>query len=177
MKWQPHSIMIKCLSVPSNLAYSSDQVNVLFSQDLQVLGHRIIPTGRFPTTKGTEAISAMPRPKNASGVKRFLGMVGYFRDMFNRTKHLRALLHKGIKFITHKNSYWFTGLQICLLCLFTCSRNTQSPWKASWSCKVMSISFHARCHTWRHLFAVLKSGSVYVTFVILNILIVHLHFK
>ena len=51
-----------------------------FSQDLQVLGHRITPTGRFPTSKGTEAISAMPHPKNVSGVKRFLGMVGYLRD-------------------------------------------------------------------------------------------------
>ena len=73
-----------------------------FSQDLQVLGHRITPTGRFPTTKGTEAISALPRPKNVSGVKRFQGMVGYFReyirDMSNRTKHLRALLRKGTPF-------------------------------------------------------------------------------
>ena len=68
----------------------------IFSQDLQVLGHRITPTGRFPTSKGTEAIFAMPRPKNVSGVKRFLDMVGYFRDyvldMSNCTKHLRPLL-------------------------------------------------------------------------------------
>ena len=65
--------------------------------------NRITPTGRFPTTKGTEAISAMPRPKNVSAVKRFLGMVGYFReyvwDMSNRTKHLRALLCKGTPFL------------------------------------------------------------------------------
>ena len=64
---------------------------LFFPQNFQVLRHRITPTGRFPTSKGTEAISAMPCPKNVSGVKRFLGMVGYFREyirnMSNRTKH------------------------------------------------------------------------------------------
>ena len=93
---------------------------VFFSQDLQVLEHRITPTGRFPTTKGTEAISAMPRPKNVSAVKRFLGMVGYFheylRDMSNRTKHLRTLLHKGILFKwTSAHDAEFTDLKQALL--------------------------------------------------------------
>ena len=37
---------------------------VFFSQDLEILGHRVTPLGRFPTSKGTEAISAMPRPRN-----------------------------------------------------------------------------------------------------------------
>ena len=91
-----------------------------FSQDLQVLGHRITPTGRFPTSKGTETISAMPRPKNVSGVKRFLGMVGYFRDyvrdMSNRTKHLRALLRKGTPFVwTSAHEAEFTDLKHSLL--------------------------------------------------------------
>ena len=35
---------------------------VFFSQDLEILGHRVTPLGRFPTFKGTEAISAMPHP-------------------------------------------------------------------------------------------------------------------
>ena len=35
---------------------------VFFSQDLEILGHRVTPLGWFPTSKGTEAISAMPRP-------------------------------------------------------------------------------------------------------------------
>ena len=35
-----------------------------FSHDLEILGHRITPEGRFPTNKGTEAILAMPRPHN-----------------------------------------------------------------------------------------------------------------
>ena len=51
-----------------------------FFHDLEILGHRITPEGRFPTNKGTEAILAMPRPHNIASVKHFLGMVGYFRD-------------------------------------------------------------------------------------------------
>ena len=45
----------------------------------------------------------MPRPHNVSSVKRFLGMVGYFRDyvqnMSTRGKHLRSLLRKGTPFL------------------------------------------------------------------------------
>ena len=51
-----------------------------FSQDLEILGHHVTPLGRFPTSKGTEAISAMPCPHNVSSVKQFLGVVNYFRD-------------------------------------------------------------------------------------------------
>ena len=86
---------------------------VFFSQESQVLGHRITPIGRFPTIKGTKAISAMPRPKNVSAVKRFLGMVGYFRkyvrDMSNGTKHLRALLRKAT-YLLSLNQDLFTSL-------------------------------------------------------------------
>ena len=67
-----------------------------FSENLEVLGHRITLEGRFPTQKGTEAIMSMHRPHNFSAVKRFLGMVGYFHDhvhdMATRTVHLRSLL-------------------------------------------------------------------------------------
>ena len=62
----------------------------------------------------------MPHPKNVSGVKRFLGMVGYFRDyvrdMSNRTKHHRALLRKGTPFVwTSAHEAEFTDLKQALL--------------------------------------------------------------
>ena len=69
---------------------------VFFSHDLEILGHCVTPLSRFPTSKGTEAISVMPRPRNVSSVKRFLGMVNYFRDyvhnMAFHSKHLCSLL-------------------------------------------------------------------------------------
>ena len=71
--------------------------------DLEIVGHHVTPLGRFPTSKGTEAISAMPRPCNVSIVKHFLGMVNYFRDyvrnMVSRTKYLCSLLCKGVPFV------------------------------------------------------------------------------
>ena len=74
-----------------------------FPQDLEILGHCVTPLGRFPTSKGTEAISTMPRPRNVSIVKRFLAMVNYFRDyvrnMASRTKHLHSLLCKVVHFV------------------------------------------------------------------------------
>ena len=76
---------------------------VFFSQDLEILGHCVTPSGWFPTYKGTEAISAMPCPHNVSSVKRFLGIVNYFRDyvhnMASRFKHLHSLLCKGVPFV------------------------------------------------------------------------------
>ena len=75
---------------------------LFFSENLEILGHRVTPEGRFPNQKGTEAIMSMPRPHNVSSVKRFLGMVGYFRDhvrdMATRTVHLCSLLRKGVPF-------------------------------------------------------------------------------
>ena len=120
MKLKPYNIMIKFFNVPLTLAYNLNLLNVHFLQDLQVLGHHITPTGRFPTSKGTEAISVMPYPKNVLGVKRFLGMVGYFHDyvqhMPNRTKHLCALLRKGTPFVwTSAHEAEFTDLKQALL--------------------------------------------------------------
>ena len=70
---------------------------------MEILGHRVTPLGRFPTSKGTEAISAMPCLNNVSSVKHFLGMVNYFRDyvhnMASRSKHLHSLLCKGVPFV------------------------------------------------------------------------------
>ena len=85
-----------------NSVFSLNQPNVFLLQDLEILGHHVTPLGRFPTSKGTEAISAMPHPRNVSSVKPFLDMVNYFRDyvrnMASRTKHLYSLLCKGISF-------------------------------------------------------------------------------
>ena len=75
---------------------------VFFSKDLQILGNKVTTEGRFPTEKGTEAISNFPPPHNASQLKRFLGMIGYFREyipnMSTKTQHLRTLLSKEASF-------------------------------------------------------------------------------
>ena len=76
---------------------------LFFSKSLDILGHQITPEGRRPSQKGTEAISKLSILETVTHVKRFLGLVGYFRDyiknMSNRTVHLRNLLKKGTKFV------------------------------------------------------------------------------
>ena len=114
-----HSVQVFQCAIDFGIQFEPTEC-AFFSQDLQVLGHSIILTGRFPTSKGTEAISAMPRPKDVSGVKRFLSMVGYFRDYVrdipNRTKHLHALLLKGTPFVwTSAHEAEFTDLKRALL--------------------------------------------------------------
>ena len=75
---------------------------VFFSKDLPILGHKVTTEGRFPTEKGTEAISNFPPSGNASQLKRFLGMIGYFREyipnMSTKTQHLCTLLSKEASF-------------------------------------------------------------------------------
>jgi len=61
-----------------------------------------MPDGRFPIKKGTESISSFPRPHNVSSLKRFLGMIGYFRE-YNRymsqcSTHLPSLLRQKASF-------------------------------------------------------------------------------
>ena len=72
------------------------------SNNMQILGHRITPEGRFPYAKGTESIPSFPRPNDVSSLKRFLGMVGYFREyirnMSHRTQNLRSLLSQEASF-------------------------------------------------------------------------------
>ena len=46
--------------------------------ELDVLGHRVTQEGHFPTQNGVQAIRNFPRPKNATAVKKFLGMCGFF---------------------------------------------------------------------------------------------------
>ena len=91
-----------------------------FSDNLEILGHRITPAGRFPTAKGTEAMVSMPRSRNARGVKRFIGMVGYFREyiknMSTRTRYLQSFLHKGLPFVwTAHHEHEFNDLKNALV--------------------------------------------------------------
>ena len=91
-----------------------------FSTNLQILGHRITPEGRFPTEKGTESISSYPRPHNVSSLKRFLGMIGYFREyirnMSQRSQNLRSLLSPKASFSwSDQHEAEFQGLKSALL--------------------------------------------------------------
>ena len=95
---------------------------ILLSTSLDILGHHISSEGGKPTNSGITAITEMPRPTTPTEVKRFLGLVGYFREyiqnMHSRMSYLRSLLTKGTKFYwtpEHEQEFNDLKTKLCLL--------------------------------------------------------------
>jgi len=72
-------------------------------QELEYLGFWITLKGIQPQPKKVEAICRLTPPKNQRQLRRFLGMVNYYRDMWQRRSHiltpLTALSSKKAKWI------------------------------------------------------------------------------
>jgi len=70
--------------------------------EIECLGYWLTRNGIQPQPKKVEAIMRLKSPRNARQLRRFLGMVNFYRDMWRRRSHLIApltqLLGKGKKF-------------------------------------------------------------------------------
>lgn len=73
------------------------------------LGHIISKDGIKPNPDKIEAIQKFPLPKNATEIKRFLGLLGYYRkfipDFARITKPMTSCLKKGSKIILEDTKY------------------------------------------------------------------------
>ena len=74
--------------------------------EIQFLGHLIKERQLHPDERNVKAVMDFPRPKDLTGVRGFLGLVGHYRrfipNFANKSTALRNLLKKGEEFIWTK---------------------------------------------------------------------------
>lgn len=70
--------------------------------ELEYLGYWITGDGIQPTTGKVHAISNIATPKRRKELRQFIGMVNYYRDMWNRQSDVLALLAK----LTSRSVKW-----------------------------------------------------------------------
>ena len=70
--------------------------------ELEYLGYWITRDGIQPLTAKVEAIQRIAEPKNKRELRKFIGIVNYYRDMWVRRSHILAPLAK----LTSKESKW-----------------------------------------------------------------------
>jgi hypothetical protein len=98
--------MNKVQQVLKILSEASFRVNLKKSffarEELEYLGYVITRQGVKPQPKKVEAILRLQPPKGVRDLRRFLGMVNFYRDMFRRRSHilapLTAMAGKNAKF-------------------------------------------------------------------------------
>ena len=72
---------------------------------IKYLGYLLTPNGIQPQPKKVEAISRVLPPKNHHQLRRFLGLVNYYRDMWKRRSHILAPLSS---LISNKSTWKWT---------------------------------------------------------------------
>ncbi len=66
--------------------------SVFYAQETEYLGHILIRGGIKPQPKKVQAILALNLPNNVKELRRFLGIVQYYRDMWQKRSKMLAPL-------------------------------------------------------------------------------------
>ena len=91
------------------------------------LGYVVTKDGFKPPQQKIEAIESYPRPEHSAGLRRFLGMVNYYRRCIPRAADLQAPLHDLLKGIPKKGKLSRTteadiAFQRCKSCISEATR-------------------------------------------------------
>ena len=79
--------------------------SLLASPKITYLGHELGPSGYSPTDQKIEIIKKAPPPRDRTGIKSFLGMCRFFREMVPSYTRLEMQLTK----LTRQSSSWHSG--------------------------------------------------------------------
>ena len=83
-----HKVSI-CLGRLEKAGFKANVRKSLFAvEELEYLGFWLTRTGIQPQPKKVEAISRLTPPKTTKQLRRFLGMVNFYRDMWKERRHI-----------------------------------------------------------------------------------------
>ena len=100
--------------------YCSVKKSILFSREIDFLGHHISERGIEPDPKKIERIINWPQPKSSTDVRGFLGLVRYIADFLpllaDHTQILTPLTHKSadLAFPTWEPAHQHAGATVVL---------------------------------------------------------------
>jgi len=88
--WNSHvEVLSKIFAALESKGFAVNPLKCEFGvEESDFLGHWLTPQGVKPWSKKVEAVLAMERPKNASQVRTFVGMINWYRDFWPRRAHL-----------------------------------------------------------------------------------------
>ena len=83
--------------------------------EIDYLGYMVTPEGIKPNPKKIKAIEAMKRPTTTTEVRRLIGMVQYYRDLWLRRSHI---LEPFTEISSGKKGIYNAKVVVLKLCLF-----------------------------------------------------------
>jgi hypothetical protein len=120
--WEKMEVVFKLLS-DEGLRVNAEK-STLCAEEIEYLGYWISKLGIQPIPEKVETIKNMVRPTTRTELRRFIGMVNYYRDMWVRRSSLLAPLasmtSKNLKFVlTDVHQKAFKDIKKIICCLLT----------------------------------------------------------